>query len=104
MRKPVDTLNFRSIAFLACLLICHSIAAFSQNDDCSNALPIVSSISCTNPGNNVPGIITPATTFTATTNACGTNPDVWYTFVAQSTNPTITLNGSTLPNGRIQVL
>ncbi|ANE52280.1 PQQ-dependent sugar dehydrogenase [Flavisolibacter tropicus] len=61
-----------------------------SNDLCLNALPLTSNFTCT----TTSGTLNASTTYTATTNACGTNNDVWYSFVAQSPNPTITLGGT----------
>ncbi|ANE52281.1 T9SS type A sorting domain-containing protein [Flavisolibacter tropicus] len=62
------------------------------NDLCSNAIPLNSGASCTA---STSVTLNVATTYTATANACGTNNnDVWYSFVAKSPNPTITLTGA----------
>lgn len=74
------------------------------NDDCVNALPLVSGATCT----NVTGTIASATYIASGAVACsGTDRyDVWYTFVAQRTNPTITISGAGAGflTPRIQVL
>jgi hypothetical protein len=74
--------------------------AAPANDFCANATPITSS---TTTCNNTAGTLNLATTFTATPNACGSNNDVWYSFVAQSSNPIITISGALL-NARAQLL
>lgn len=77
----------------ATILILFPCTVFAQaNDLCANATLITSGTSCT----TTSGSITASTTFTSGTPVgCGAgNPDVWYRFVAQSTNPTITLGGS----------
>jgi hypothetical protein len=70
------------------------------NDLCQGATPITSNTSCIN---------TPGTTVGGSYAAAGmtecnvyNSSDVWYTFVAQSPSPTITV-ASTSGNGRIQV-
>ena len=69
------------------------------NDLCTNAISLSSSTTCT----STSGTLSSATTFTTTPNACGTNNDVWYTFVAKSSNPTIALSGA-LADTRAQIL
>ncbi|MBC7948244.1 MAG: T9SS type A sorting domain-containing protein [Chitinophagaceae bacterium] len=68
------------------------------------ATPITSSPSCSSAGNNVAGSITGATTYTALLGlpGCGvaTRNDVWYSFIAQSANPTIVLT-TVLANPRL---
>ncbi|MGC4037671.1 MAG: T9SS type A sorting domain-containing protein [Chitinophagaceae bacterium] len=70
------------------------------NDDCSNAVGLTSASSCGTPTNG--------TLFGATNSALaacsGTSNDVWYTFTAQTTNPTITLGSTLGTNGRFQIL
>jgi trimeric autotransporter adhesin len=61
------------------------------NDECANAYLVPTSVSCTNSR----GTITGATASAGVPiGACTGNPDddVWYKFVAQKTNPTITLS------------
>ncbi len=74
------------------------------NDDCVNALPLVSGATC----NNITGTVASATYIASGATACtGTDRyDVWYTFVAQRTNPTITISSAGIGfiTPRIQVL
>ena len=71
------------------------------NDLCSGAILITSGYTC----NATNGTLTGAT-YTALTGACGAGGgnrnDVWYSFVAQSTNPTIDMP-TTVTQGRIQI-
>ncbi|HEY0434886.1 MAG TPA: T9SS type A sorting domain-containing protein [Chitinophagaceae bacterium] len=64
-----------------------------SNDDCSNAATLVSGTSCSNTGGTLYG----ATATSGISAFCinATSSDVWYTFVAQSTLPTIRLSSMT---------
>jgi len=74
------------------------ITNIPANDDCTGSVLLTSSTSCV----NTAGTLVNAN-YTAVAGACGaSNPDVWYTFTAQSTNPTITI-GSGPANSRFQV-
>lgn len=72
-----------------------------SNDLCAGAILLTSATSCVNTGGTLTG-----STYTTVTGACGTSGgnrnDVWYSFVAQSTSPTITLS-SAPANSRIQL-
>ncbi|HYH14575.1 MAG TPA: hypothetical protein VD794_05120, partial [Flavisolibacter sp.] len=69
------------------------------NDLCANAIALTSSFSCV----NTTGTLDGATYTAISTLGCGTaGNDVWYSFVAKTTNPTITLTSS-LANPRIQL-
>ena len=70
------------------------------NDNCSGAITLTSGTSCV----NTAGTLVGATYTTIPTIGCGvaSRNDVWYSFVAQSTNPTITLS-SAPANPRIQL-
>ena len=80
-----------------------SIVTFAEvappsNDLCANAITISSSPSCT----TTPGTLDGATNVSI--GSCSaSNSDVWYSFTAQSTNPTITIGGTLGTNGRFQV-
>ena len=71
-----------------------------SNDLCSGAVTLTSAASCVNTGGTLAG----ATYNTISPIGCGTadRNDVWYSFVAQSTNPTITLS-SAPANVRLQL-
>ena len=71
---------------LSCLL---SANTYAQNDLCANAVALTSAPGCF----NIAGTLTGATyTAGAGLPGCGTAvADVWFTFVANSTNPTITV-------------
>lgn len=76
-----------------------------SNDLCTNAYPLVAGTTCT----NVSGTLANATSSSPTVaSTCSGNPggDVWYTFIAPSTYPTITLSntGSNLSSPYIQLL
>jgi hypothetical protein len=79
-----------------------------NNDFCANAIPLFSGTSCVNTTGNLFGATFSAITYTSTA-VCATNGnrDVWYSFVAQTTNPTITLSsiGSDISSGtQLQLL
>ena len=81
-----------SILCVFTLTFLFSLNASGQSNTCAGATPLVSSPGCS----TTAGSITAATTYTAGTGLPGTicsstNPDVWYSFVAASSNPTITL-------------
>ena len=73
------------------------------NDDCANAITITSGYTCTNTSGTLVG-----STYIAIPDPCGTGGgggsknDVWYSFIAQSATPTITLNTS-VGQPRIQI-
>ncbi|MBS1574179.1 MAG: T9SS type A sorting domain-containing protein [Bacteroidetes bacterium] len=68
------------------------------NDLCTGATPINSVTSCGATNGSLTG-----SNFTSSPGACGTlRTDVWYSFTAQTTNPTITIG--TLANARFEVI
>lgn len=85
-----------------------SIMSWRQisNDECGNAIPLFSGTSCVNTAGNVFGATLSAVTVGAPNCASGVTYDLWYSFVAQTTNPTITLSsiGSAFTNPRLQLL
>ncbi len=96
--------------FFKRLFLLFSILAFTSrfslaqvNDDCSGAIPINPSPSCSSTGNNTAGTILAGTNYSAVAGSClaGSQRDMWYSFVAESTSPTITV--STLTQARFQV-
>jgi hypothetical protein len=74
----------------AAILILFSSRLNAQSNACATATVLTSGTSCV----TTAGTTTGATYVTGTGNACGNQPDVWYQFVAQTTNPTITLAGN----------
>lgn len=79
------------------------------NDACVNAIQLTSGTSC----NTVSGTLNGATATSpvVAVSGCGNTgaADVWYSFVAQSTNPTVTFNKGGIPSngsnrGSIQIL
>jgi hypothetical protein len=80
--------------------ICVTDPAPPANDDCSAAVALTSGTSCV----TTAGTLTYATYTSITGIGCGVanRNDVWYSFVAQSINPTVTLF-SALTNPRIQL-
>jgi trimeric autotransporter adhesin len=86
--------------------ICVNTVPSPANDFCANAVTLTSGFTCT----TTTGTIAGATFTNGTTVGCAGGTvlwDVWYSFVAQSANPTITLSnpGSNFPtaNANIQV-
>jgi hypothetical protein len=67
------------------------------NDDCSGAVLLTSNQSCTTTN----GTLTNSTNISVPGGCNATRPDVWYSFTAQTVNPTITIG--TVSNGRFQV-
>lgn len=76
------------------------------NDLCGGSTLLTSSTSCVNTSGNIYSSTLTATTITAPDCASGATRDVWYRFVAQTTNPTITLSniGVNFTNPGIQLL
>jgi hypothetical protein len=76
------------------------------NDLCGGSTLLTSSTSCVNTTGNIYSSTLTATTITAPDCASGATRDVWYRFVAQTTNPTITLSniGVNFTNPGIQLL
>lgn len=62
------------------------------NNECAGATLLTSGPTCTNTTGNIYGATNSAPTITAPSCAGTTINDVWYRFVAQTTNPTITLS------------
>jgi hypothetical protein len=60
-----------------------------------SATTLVSGVACSNTAGALRNAGGPATAFAGVNALCGnaSSPDVWYTFQAQSTNPTIALSG-----------
>ncbi|RYE20649.1 MAG: T9SS type A sorting domain-containing protein [Sphingobacteriales bacterium] len=107
--KIPSSLHRHSIILLLVFFCLCQFQAFAQpaNDLCGNAIPLTSKATCINDGGNVYlATYTPASG--ASTCVAGTDRyDVWFTFVAQSVNPTITISGHNntyFVNPKIQVL
>ncbi len=75
-----------------------------SNDLCANAIPLTSSTSCTNIAGNMFGATLTVPTINAPDCATGVTRDVWYRFVAQTTNPTISLSSVAFASPGIQLL
>lgn len=73
---------------------------------CAGAVTLTSGTSCINVPGNMYGATLTATTITAPDCASAATFDIWYTFVAQTTNPTITLSsiGVNFTNPGMQLL
>jgi len=82
-----------------------NICITEPNDLCANAITLTSGTSCTNIGGNVYGATLTGVVITAD---CASTVvyDVWYKFVAQTTNPTINLSsiGSAFANPAMELL
>ena len=83
-----------------------SWAETPANDLCAGAITLTSATTCANTAGTMYGATTSATTITAPDCAGAVAYDVWYKFVAQTTNPTITLSsiGSAITNASMQLL
>jgi hypothetical protein len=66
----------------------------AANDECANAVPLNSSPTCTIPTGGTLVNATYATIPGPCGASAGIRNDVWYSFVAQTTNPTITLSSA----------
>ncbi|MEJ8816820.1 hypothetical protein [Lacibacter sp. H407] len=68
------------------------------NDDCANAIQLTSGTTCNTVSGTLDGSTTSASLFGG---SCGVAnaADVWYSFVAQSTNPTVTFSNIGIPTG-----
>ncbi len=64
------------------------------NDDCTNATYLYSNTSCSNTASTLAGA-TPSVGIPLGCGSAGTDYDVWFTFVAASTQETVTLSGMT---------
>src|SRR5262249_52856138 len=62
------------------------------NDVCGSAVTLTSSTSCVNTASSMYGATMTAVAITADCAGAGVTYDMWYKFVAQSSNPTITLS------------
>ncbi|HTE27905.1 T9SS type A sorting domain-containing protein [Flavitalea sp.] len=76
------------------------------NNLCANAILLTASTSCVNTRGNMYGSTVSAATIAAPNCASGANYDVWYRFVANTTNPTISLSniGAGFINPEMQLL
>jgi trimeric autotransporter adhesin len=72
------------------------------NDLCGNATSLTSSGSCVAVAGTLAGSSYTATTLTGCANGTTNKNDVWYTFQAKTTNPTITVS-NTITNPRLQL-
>ncbi len=95
MRKRILT----SLAFLTI-----TIAAFAQpsNDDCANAIPISDVTAFCSPSGQFTNVGATQSNYFPV--GCETQNDVWYSFVATSTDVNITIRGATqiAPGGTLQ--
>ena len=91
MKTLIRSCAFSTLCVFTLTLL-FSLNVSGQSNTCAGATALASSTSC----NTTAGSLTGAATYTAATGLPGascnlTNPDVWYTFVAGCSNPTITL-------------
>ena len=105
--KTVRTHTLPAVRMLLLLLLailsCTESFAQPVNDLCSGAITLTSSTSCI----TTAGTVVNASLSSGTPAGCGGTAkyDVWYRFVAQTTNPTVTISaaGSNFVNPRVQV-
>ena len=83
-----------------------NICVTDPNDLCGSAVTLTSSSSCTTVPGNVYASTTSTTTISSPNCAPSATYDVWYRFVAQTTNPTISLTniGAGFTNPSLQLL
>jgi hypothetical protein len=106
--KPFFTRTRRVVGVLLVFLLPLAALAQPTNDLCSSAAPIQSGTTCVNTVSSLMNGTNPATSTPGINAFCGivASPDVWYTFTAQTTAPTITLSGMgalMAANRRIQI-
>jgi hypothetical protein len=105
MNYPLKTSAFpgvtkRLFIFLLLLLALLPSYSFAQSDNCNAAPSLPSSPGCY----IALGTLPITATYTAIAGACGTSrKDVWFSFVANSTNPTITMSLVTFASARLQL-
>ncbi|MCB0775294.1 MAG: T9SS type A sorting domain-containing protein [Chitinophagaceae bacterium] len=77
-----------------------------SNDDCSGAPTLTSGTTCSNTAGTAYGASNSSPTISSPNCASTATYDVWYRFVAQTTNPTIRLSsiGSEFTNASVQLL
>jgi hypothetical protein len=104
---PFSVTGYKVLMMLMVFLLGKQVSAQAPaNDLCGNAITLTSSITCSSVGGTLNNALISAPAVATT---CGTaGADVWYTFVAQSAWPTITLSGTGASlgttNARIQIL
>jgi hypothetical protein len=95
--------SFR-ILVIGFIFLCVPTIVFAQpaNDACGNAIVLTQTSTCTNTSGTLV-----AATYTAITGPCGqgtgNKPDVWYSFVAATANPTITISSTTFSKPGLQL-
>ncbi|TWI81268.1 putative secreted protein (Por secretion system target) [Lacibacter cauensis] len=68
------------------------------NDACANAIQLISSTTCTSVAGTLNGATSSGSLFGGSCGVAGA-ADVWYSFVAQSTNPTVSFTNGGIPTG-----
>src|SRR4051812_4901015 len=87
---PLSTYHLTRKFLLRFLPILFPFFALGQSNDCATPTPLVSGITCTGTNGTLVG-----STYVAITSPCdGNRPDVWYSFTAKSTLPTITVTSA----------
>jgi trimeric autotransporter adhesin len=87
--------------------ICITDPGTAANDLCGSAVVLTSSTSCVNTAGNIyAGVTVPTVVADPDCAGGAVTADVWYSFVAQTTNPTITISslGSQFTNPGVQIL
>ena len=96
MKKDLQAFSFHSALLVFFSLILSSVSmAQPANDACSNAVALNSATTCANTAGTLRLSGVNATATAGISAFCGltTSADVWYSFVAESAYPTITLSG-----------
>jgi hypothetical protein len=91
--------NYRCLTAILCLFLFEVSFAQPGNDDCANATLLTSATTCSTTTGDVLNA-TLETSNNNTTCSGSVGYDVWYKFVAQSTNPTINISINTSNNGK----
>jgi trimeric autotransporter adhesin len=84
------------------VFFCLPFLSFAQNDLCGNAIALTSNATCVNTAGTLVGATYTGSSIGTIDCGVANRNDVWYTFVAQRTNPTITLT-TALANPRLQL-
>lgn len=101
MKSTVRYRTLIGVIFPCIMGLLFPFGSVAQNDACGSAPVLTSAPGCFNTAGSLPV----AATYTAIPAlGCGAaNDDVWYTFIANSSNPTITLSSNTVSNVRLQI-
>ena len=102
MKPFVPAKFFLHIAIRVAIFLLAPVYSLAQSDNCATATALTSAPGCFNTAGalTVPAIYT---VIPAPGCSLGAFDDVWYTFIANSSNPTITLSANTVVNVQLQI-